>query len=85
MYFHMTDGCINLEQEAWPHSCSISSETRTVRPHCSFGVMDASLAAEGTSTRQREGATQLKWTPETSCRGRGVVNVCFGHGLCQRV
>lgn len=85
MHFHVTNGCVNLAQEAWPHSCTISSETRSVYPHYGLCVIDASLPAEGTSTRQREGAGRLKWTPETSCKGRGVVNVCFRHGLCQRV
>lgn len=75
----------NLAQEAWPCSCTISSETRSVYQNYGFCVIDASLPAQGTSTRQREGAGRLKWTPETSCRGRGVVNVCFRHGLCQRV
>lgn len=89
MYFHMTDGCVDLQQEAWLHCFTISLETRTLYTNygalSAFCAMDASLPVVGTSTRRREGAPRLKWTPETSWRGRGVANVCFGHGLCQRV
>lgn len=59
MYFHMTDGCVGLQQEAWLHCFTISLETRTEYPHygavSAFCVMDASLRVVGTSTRRREG------------------------------
>lgn len=89
MYFHMTDGCVGLQQEAWLHCFTTPLETRTEDPcygvPSAFCVMDASLPVVGTSTRRREGVPRHKWTPETSWRGRGVANVCFGHGLCHRV
>lgn len=47
MRFHVTNGCINPAQEAWPHSCTISSETRSTNPRYGFCVIDASLPAEG--------------------------------------
>lgn len=84
----MTDGYVGLQQEAWLQCFTISRNKNRVPALWSavlFCVMDASLPVVGTSTRQREGATLHKWTPETSWRGRGVANVCFGHGLCQRV
>lgn len=80
---------MGLQQEAWLHYFTTSLETRTEYQRLgalsTFSVMDASLPVVGKSTRQREGVPRLKWTPETSWRGRGVANVCFGHGLCQRV
>lgn len=61
-----------------------SSRTIVTRlPFFLFFVMDASLSVVGLRARQREGGTRHKWTPETSCEGRGVASVCFGHGLCQ--
>ena len=61
VYFHMTEGCVGLQQEAWRHCFTISPETRSEHPAlwCAdrvfVFVMDASLPVVGTSTRRREG------------------------------
>lgn len=93
MRFHMTDGGVGLQQEAWLHCFTIflkqerSTHTGALPAAC---VMDANSACRGYE-RTVEGSggggglPSHKWTPETSWRGRGVANVCFGHGLCQSV
>lgn len=84
-----------LSRDKWLHKPSTGSlaallhnllRNKKHEPALRFLRNRCQLACRGVRARGGgRGAGRLKWTPETSCRGRGVVNVCFRHGLCQRV